>query len=79
MSFFKMIVSPGDGTEDPLMFHGGEECGFMLVGSLQLEIEGEVYFIDEGDSIYFDSSLPHRFTNDGDVDAVAVWTMTHSF
>ena len=79
MSFFKMIVSPGDGTEDPLMFHGGEECGFMLVGSLRLEIEGEVYVIEEGDSIYFDSSLPHRFTNDGDTNAVAVWTMTHSF
>ena len=51
----------------------------MLVGSLRLEIEGEVYVIEEGDSIYFDSSLPHRFMNDGDKDAVAVWTMTHSF
>lgn len=79
MSFFKMIVSPGDGTDDPLMFHGGEECGLMLVGSLRIEIDGEVYLIDEGDSIYFDSSLPHRFMNDGDADAVAIWTMTYDF
>jgi transcriptional regulator with XRE-family HTH domain len=79
MSFFKMTVSPGEGTDDPLMFHGGEECGLMLVGSLRIEIEGEVYLIDEGDSIYFDSSLPHRFMNDGDTDAIAVWTMTHDF
>lgn len=79
MSFFKMIVSPGERSDDPLMFHEGEECGLMLVGSLQLEIEGEVYVIEEGDSIYFDSSLPHRFMNNGDTNAVAVWTMTHSF
>lgn len=79
MSFFKMIVSPGEDTDDPLMFHGGEECGLMLVGSLRIEIDGEVYIIDEGDSIYFDSSMPHRFMNDGDADAIAIWTMTYDF
>ncbi|WP_342600177.1 helix-turn-helix domain-containing protein [Psychrobacillus sp. FSL H8-0483] len=79
MSFFKMIVSPGEDLDAPLMYHAGEECGLMLAGSLSVEVEGEIHTIYEGDSIYFDSTLPHRFMNVSDEDAVAVWAMTHSF
>ncbi|MEK4484650.1 helix-turn-helix domain-containing protein [Psychrobacillus sp. FSL H8-0484] len=79
MSFFKMIVAPGEDLDSPLMYHAGEECGLMLVGSLSVEVEGEIHTIYEGDSIYFDSTLPHRFMNVSDEDAVAVWAMTHSF
>ena len=79
MSFFKMIVTPGEDLEMPFMYHSGEECGIMLVGSLRIEVEGEIHTINEGDSIYFDSSLPHRFTNVSDKDAVAIWAMTASF
>ncbi|WP_336496732.1 cupin domain-containing protein [Psychrobacillus sp. FJAT-51614] len=79
MSFFKMIVEPGDDLDTPLLYHSGEECGIMLVGSLRIEVEGEIHMIHEGDSIYFDSSLPHRFTNIGDEKSVSIWAMTHSF
>jgi len=27
MSFFKMIVAPGEESDSPLMYHSGEECG----------------------------------------------------
>ena len=78
-----MLVSfhsvPGEDLETPLLYHSGEECGIMLAGSLRIEVEGEIHTIHEGDSIYFDSSLPHRFTNVGDENAVAIWAMTHSF
>lgn len=79
MSFFKMIVAPGTDLDTPLLYHSGEECGIMLKGCLRVEVENEIHIINEGDSIYFDSSLPHRFFNSGDEDAVAIWTMTHSF
>lgn len=79
MSFFKMVVEPGEELDTPFMYHSGEECGIMLRGSIRIEVEGETHMIYEGDSIYFDSSLPHRFMNTGKVDAVAIWAMTHSF
>ncbi|MFJ8065515.1 helix-turn-helix domain-containing protein [Psychrobacillus sp. NPDC096426] len=79
MSFFKMIVEPGEDLETPYLFHGGEECGMILSGCLRLELEGECHTLCKGDSIYFDSSQPHRFFNAGDENAVAVWTMTSSF
>lgn len=79
MSFFKMIVEPGEDLETPFLYHGGEECGMVLSGCLRVEVEGGSHTICTGDSIYLDSSLPHRFINSGNENAVAVWTMTHSF
>lgn len=79
MSFFKMIVAPGEDLDTPYLFHGGEECGMILSGCLRIELEGECHTLCQGDSIYFDSSQPHRFFNIGKEDAVAVWTMTSNF
>lgn len=79
ISFFKVILEPGKDIESPLMFHSGEECGYVIEGSICVEIDGSSYTLHEGDSIYFDSNLPHRFLNTGDTVSVAVWAMTHPF
>jgi quercetin dioxygenase-like cupin family protein len=79
ISFFKLILEPGKDIDSPLMFHSGEECGYMVQGSMRIEVDGNMYILHEGDSIYFDSNLPHRFLNKGDSLAMAVWAMTHPF
>jgi transcriptional regulator with XRE-family HTH domain len=79
ISFFKLILEPGEDIDSPLMFHSGEECGYMVQGSMRIEVDGNMYILHEGDSIYFDSNLPHRFLNKGDSLSMAVWAMTHPF
>lgn len=39
--------------------HPGQEFNMVLEGSMMLHINGKNLVLDEGDSIYFDSSLPH--------------------
>ncbi|MFA6701724.1 MAG: XRE family transcriptional regulator [Dysgonamonadaceae bacterium] len=39
--------------------HSGQEFNFVLEGSLMLNINGKNIVLNQGDSIYFDSSLPH--------------------
>lgn len=39
--------------------HDGEEFLFITRGVLKIVVDGETHFLDEGDSFYFDSSLPH--------------------
>lgn len=39
--------------------HNGEEFLFITKGTLLLNVDGEEYTLEKGDSIYFDSSLPH--------------------
>jgi quercetin dioxygenase-like cupin family protein len=45
--------------------HDGAEFIHVLRGSLRLQIAGEEHELDEGDSIYFDSSQPHSYTRAG--------------
>jgi phosphate butyryltransferase len=39
--------------------HVGEEFHFVLEGTFRIVVEEEEYILNPGDSIYFDSSLPH--------------------
>ena len=39
--------------------HAGQEFNLVLEGSMELYIGGKTIILEEGDSIYFDSSQPH--------------------
>jgi len=39
--------------------HAGQEFNMVLEGSMMLNINGKNLILNKGDSIYFDSSLPH--------------------
>jgi transcriptional regulator with XRE-family HTH domain len=59
--------------EDLIFFnHQGEEFVFVLEGQLEFNYENEVYLLGPGDSLYFDSSLPHAFRAVGSKNALAI-------
>jgi len=59
--------------EDLIFFnHQGEEFVFILEGQLEFNYENEVYLLGPGDSLYFDSSLPHAFRAVGSKNALAI-------
>ena len=53
--------------------HKGQEWGYVLNGSLRINIGFEEFILGPGDAITFDSSAPHRLSNDGDEPVQAVW------
>lgn len=57
---FEVIVEPQVG-DFPLHLssHGGQEFNLILEGRMRIQIEGKELFLDEGDSIYYDSTKPH--------------------
>jgi transcriptional regulator with XRE-family HTH domain len=66
------IYEPG-GATGPLYAHQGEECGIVLKGHLEVFWDGKDYLLEEGDTIFIDSSKPHRIRNIGTSEAIAVW------
>ena len=46
--------------------HQGQEFNLVLEGTMQLYIGGKTLTLNEGDSIYFDSSVPHGMLALGD-------------
>src|ERR671923_675596 len=60
-------LDPGGSTGAEPYAHGdSEELFVVLAGSVQLELGGELYDLEEGDSIDYRSSTPHRVTNVGE-------------
>lgn len=66
-------VGGSSSRDDALMRHGGEECGLVLSGTLEVTVGSERYELGPGDSIYFDSTVPHRVRNIGNETAHGVW------
>lgn len=64
----------GASTEDEsLMRHEGREYGYVMSGTLGIEIDFEEYELQPGDSIVFDSTRPHRLFNKGDEPVQSIW------
>jgi transcriptional regulator with XRE-family HTH domain len=68
-------IEPFECSADELISHEGEECGVVIKGSLRVLSGENVYDLNEGDSIYLDSTIPHRYVNIGDKPSVSVWAM----
>jgi transcriptional regulator with XRE-family HTH domain len=73
LAMFLVLVEPGGTTGTQLYSHEGEEAGFVLEGSVVVNVEGHEYVLESGDSFRFASTRRHSFRNDGDSAAKVVW------
>lgn len=64
----------GASTPDQsLMRHHGREYGYIMSGTLGIQIGFHEYELQPGDSIAFDSTRPHRLYNKSDEPVHAIW------
>jgi transcriptional regulator with XRE-family HTH domain len=49
--------------------HEGEEFLYMLEGKMEFNFKDQVYLLERGDCVYFDSAFPHGGRSIGDVPA----------
>lgn len=57
--FFVVTVEPKSGYEPHLNAHPGQECNYVLEGRMKVYIHNNEIILEEGDSVFFDSSHPH--------------------
>ena len=74
IEFIYVFVPVGAKTDS--FMHNGEECGVILEGTLKGVIGENEITLREGDSIYFDSSIPHRWENGCEKVVKAIWAIT---
>jgi transcriptional regulator with XRE-family HTH domain len=67
---------PNSATGTVPYSHDGIECGYLLKGTLIIEVDGMEYVMEEGDSVVFDSYRPHRIINRSETSATGVWVGT---
>lgn len=75
IDFLEAIYEVGGAStpDESLMRHNGREYGYVITGTLGIQIAFQEYELHPGDSIAFDSAIPHRLFNKGDVPVHAVW------
>ena len=65
-------MPPGSDTGDSMLAHDGEEGGVVIAGEIEVTVGEQVRVLKAGEGYYFESRVPHRFRNVGEVDAVIV-------
>ncbi|PZF82030.1 helix-turn-helix domain-containing protein [Jiangella anatolica] len=74
--FLRITYQPGGSSSSGaglLMRHSGTEYGHVLGGELVLTLGFEEHHLRAGDSVSFDSTMPHAYRNDGAEPAVGIW------
>lgn len=73
--FIEVIYQPSPGSVPPEDFirHPGREYGIITKGTLSVQVGFGRAELSAGDSIAFDSSIPHRFWNETADEVIAVW------
>jgi quercetin dioxygenase-like cupin family protein len=66
-------VGGSSSQDDLFMRHAGREYGLVLAGTLEVTVGFETYALGPGDSISFDSTIPHRLRNAGSEPVTGVW------
>ena len=56
---FLVTVEPNKNEEVVLHSHEGQEFDYMLAGKMEFHLDGISYELNEGDSVYYDSGIPH--------------------
>lgn len=73
---YMMEIAVGGESKSEEYGHTGKELGVIIEGSGEFKIGSDSYIIKEGDSISFDSDIPHRVINLGDIPLKAFWVIT---
>lgn len=74
LSSYVLTVPPGYTSET--VSHEGEEIIYILDGTIDQTLDGEIFRMTAGDSLHYPGSTPHSWTNPGESPARILWTGT---
>lgn len=69
MTLITAFFKPGDKSSYEPSAHQGEECLVIIRGEITVYYHNDIIQLAEGDSFYFDSTVPHLFANNSDQQA----------
>lgn len=70
------VLQPGQVSAAEPWSHPSTECTYVIAGELTAEVSGIAYQVRAGESISFDSRLPHRYCNESAVPTEIILAVT---
>jgi DNA-binding XRE family transcriptional regulator/mannose-6-phosphate isomerase-like protein (cupin superfamily) len=80
VDFLEVIYEPSGHSTDArrLLRHDGYEYGLVITGRLHASVGFDTFELGPGDSLAFDSAVPHQYWNATAEEVRAVWVVVHS-
>jgi len=75
IEFIEVRYDVGSSSGELAYQHRGREYGVVLQGRLLVELGFNKYYLEPGDSLSFDSTLPHRLINVGEIPVIGIWVI----
>lgn len=72
LSSYILHIPPGYASEEAC--HDGEEIIFVLEGTVVQTLDGTPFHLNKGDSLHYNGSVPHSFSNPSDETVKLLWT-----
>ena len=69
------VIAPG-GSTDGTLTHDGEEVGYVLNGTIELQVGEDTFRLSAGDSFCYRSEVPHGYHNRGEEEARVLFVNT---
>jgi transcriptional regulator with XRE-family HTH domain len=76
MEMFICRLKPEGYTSKEPHSHGGEEVVHVLEGKMCIFLGDDVFHLEDGDTVYYFSSIPHRIINEGETELAFISSMT---
>lgn len=75
VAFMQIAYEPGASSSDigEVSCHSGYEYGYVVSGVLEVTVGHEVFTLQAGESLGFDSTIPHTLRNPGTERMIGVW------
>jgi transcriptional regulator with XRE-family HTH domain len=74
----EVLISMEEPTDEKgeTFMHEGEEFGLILEGSYEVTVGGNIYRLEEGDSISYSAEISHSMRNSGEKNSQTLWVIT---
>lgn len=76
LEVLRAVLRPGQMSADEPRGHASAECVYVVSGTLVAQIAGVDYVVHGGESISFDSRLPHRYLNQSQAPTEIILSVT---
>lgn len=76
IEFCLMEIPAGEASSDIPRKHDGEEVTYVISGQVDLEMDGNIYHMLQGDSVQIPPQSPHRWVNNYSEEFKAVFAVT---
>jgi transcriptional regulator with XRE-family HTH domain len=76
LEMIMVVLESGGSSGGEPYSHDGEEGGYVLSGSMELQVGGCAHLLGPGDTFQFSSAVPHCFRNAAPNETRVLWVLT---